>query len=74
MGTKIMTRPIIKEHNATTGEIVEREMDDAEFAKFEAEAAEYEATKSALEQKAIARAEILERLGLTAEEAAILLG
>jgi hypothetical protein len=74
MGTKIMTRPIIKEHNATTGKIVEREMNDAEFAQYELDQIDSQARVAATEAKATARQEILDRLGLTADEAKILLG
>ena len=69
-----MVRPIIKEHNATTNEIIEREMNDTEFAKFQADQAEYNAAITEAEAKVIARQAVLDRLGLSADEAALLLG
>ena len=68
-----MTRPIVKIHDLTTGEIEEREMNDTEFAEFEADEATHQAAREAQEAKAIAREAILDRLGITAEEASLLL-
>ena len=67
-------RPTIKIHDISTDEIIDREMNDEEFAQFEADKAQGNAVKAELEAKLAARAEILERLGITADEAAILLG
>ncbi len=53
---------------------VEREMTDAEFEQYEIDQASAVAEKAALEAKMAARAAILDRLGLTAEEAALILG
>ena len=68
-----MTRPIITEHNVTTGEIVEREMNDEEFAQYEkdeiAEAARIEADA----QKAADKAALLAKLGINDDEAKLLL-
>jgi hypothetical protein len=69
-----MTRPLIRIHNSETDEIIDREMNDAEFAKYQAEIASDVALLSELEAKATARQAILDRLGLTADEAALLLG
>lgn len=69
-----MTRPIIKIHNVETGEEIEREMNDAEFAQFQADQADDAQRKAAEEAKAAARQAILNRLGLTEDEAKILLG
>lgn len=69
-----MSRPIIKIVNVETGEEIEREMNDDEFAQFQSdEAAEIERLAE-LEAKAAARQAILDRLGLTEEEARLLLG
>jgi len=75
------TRPLVRTHNIETDEIIDREMDDAEFEQYEANLATYlaeqaqaEAQQAETEAKATARAAILDRLGLTADEAAILLG
>ncbi len=61
-------------HNTETNEVIDREMTDAEFAEFEARKADTAAKQAKDEVKANARAAILDRLGLTADEAAILLG
>jgi len=68
-----MTRPIVKEHNVTTGEIIEREMNDLEFTQHQASQAELEAAKADLVTKEAARQAVLTKLGLTAEEATALL-
>ena len=65
-----MTNPIVIEHNVATGEILEREM-----TKAEANArAEQEATALAAEETKLAeKAALLARLGITNDEAALLL-
>jgi hypothetical protein len=68
-----MTKPIVKIVNATTGEEIEREMNAEEFAQYEIDQARSEALKAEEAAKAAAKAELLERLGITAEEAALLL-
>jgi hypothetical protein len=73
-----MANPTRIEVNCTTGEVLEIELTDAEVAQREADAAAAEIQRKADEKaaadKAVARAAILDRLGLTADEAAILLG
>jgi hypothetical protein len=73
-----MANPTRIEVNCTTGEVLEIELTDAEVAQMEADAAAAETLRKADEKaaadKAAARAAILDRLGLTADEAAILLG
>jgi hypothetical protein len=69
-----MSKPLIRIHNVETDEIVDREMNDAEFTKYQAEQ-ELEAQRQAEAQaKAAQRQALLTRLGLTEEEARILLG
>jgi hypothetical protein len=73
-----MTNPTRIEVNCETGEVLEIELTDAEILQREAEAeahAALEAEREAEEaDKATAREAILSRLGLSAEEASILLG
>ena len=69
-----MTNPIIKLVNAETGEEVERPMTNAELRDYEAFIADLSAEKIKEEAKATAKAALLDRLGITAEEAALLLG
>lgn len=64
----------IIEHNAETGEIIEREMTEQELVQ-QAKDAKAEADRIANAQaQAAARQAILDRLGLTEEEATLLLG
>jgi len=68
-----MSNPIITIHNAQTGEIITREMNAEELAQYEADQlAAAEAENKALEVEAKRQA-LLERLGITEEEAKLLL-
>jgi hypothetical protein len=69
-----MTKPMIRIHDISTNEIVDREMTDAEFAQYEAEQAAQASAQAEAEAKASERQAILDRLGITAEEAQLLLG
>jgi len=67
------TKPMIRIHNTQTNEVIDREMTSEEFAQHEADQL-VEATKQAeAEAKATAKADLLAKLGITAEEAALLL-
>jgi hypothetical protein len=68
-----MTKPIIRIHNIETNEVIDREMNDTEFAQYQIDQTEYQVAKAAAEAKAQAKAELLERLGITADEAKLLL-
>lgn len=69
-----MTRPMIRIHNTQTDEIIDREMNDDEFEQLQADQDKKATEEAEAEAKATARQEILDRLGITADEAAILLG
>jgi hypothetical protein len=69
-----MSKPMIRIHNTETDKIVDREMTNAEFAQYEADQATQAIAKAEAEVKAAQRQAILDRLGLTSEEAKILLG
>ena len=69
-----MPKPTIREHNQQINEIIDREMTDAEFAEFKEFDAKMKAERKAVEDKEKTKALLLERLGITAEEAALLLG
>ncbi len=60
----------ILEHNATTGEIVERPMTEAEIAAAKIDA---EASANAKAAAALKKEEVLAKLGLTADEVSALL-
>ena len=68
-----MSRPFIRIHNTATNEIIDREMNDKEFAQYEADLIAYENQKIQETAKIEAKAELLARLGITAEEAQLLL-
>lgn len=68
------TKPIIRIHNLETDEVIDREMNDAEFKVYEAEQKANAAAKAETEARETARQAILNRLGLTADEAKLLLG
>ena len=80
MGYCIMETKMV-EVNCTTGEVIEREMTKAELAaekKFQDDAKKVNLNNLPLTPEAIAKAEarqaILDRLGITADEAKLLLG
>ena len=60
-------------HNVTTGEIVEREMTEAELAQRIKDEAEGLANQQQQAAKAEAKAALLAKLGITADEAKMLL-
>lgn len=64
----------IKEHNVETGEVIEREMTVEEIEQFESDKAEAVAKAKAQATKAKAKAALLEKLGITEDEARLLLG
>lgn len=63
----------IKIHNIETGELIEREMNAEELAQWEADRAKAEAEAQAKAEAAAAKAALLEKLGITEEEAKLLL-
>ena len=65
--------PLIKIHNAETGEIIEREMNEKELAQYELERVAAEKEASVKGQKGQANAALLEKLGITEDEAKLLL-
>ena len=69
-----MPNPMIRIHNTETNEIINREMTDEEFAIYQEDVAQSKAKAAELIEKAAARQAILDKLGLTADEAALLLG
>jgi hypothetical protein len=64
----------IKEVNCTTGEEIVRDATTEEIAQMQLDAANAAAVQAEAEAKAAERQAILDRLGLTAEEAQLLLG
>ena len=68
-----MTKPTIRIHNIETNEIIDREMTNAEFAQYEADQAAEAARKAEAQAKATAKAALLAQLGITEEQAKLLL-
>jgi len=68
-----MSNPIIVIHNVETGEVVEREMNAEELAIYEINLANAAKEKAAEEKAKADKAALLERLGISAEEAKLLL-
>ena len=64
---------MVRIHNIETNEVIDREMTNAEFAAYKAEQEAQDILKQEAEAKAAAKAALLERLGITAEEASLLL-
>ena len=68
------TRPMVRIHDLATDEVIDREMNDLEFAEYEAKHLANELRQAEAEAKATAKAAILDRLGLTADELKTILG
>lgn len=68
-----MSKPMIRIHDVETNEIIDREMTDAEFEAFEADQALIAADNAAKAQAELDKAALLEKLGITADEAKLLL-
>ena len=68
-----MTKPMVRIHNTKTNEVIDREMTDKEFVDYEAEQLKDKARQAKIEAQILARVELLQRLGITADEAQLLL-
>tara|TARA_R110002126_G_scaffold77986_2_gene194454 strand:+ start:518 stop:727 length:210 start_codon:yes stop_codon:yes gene_type:complete len=68
-----MTKPTIQIHNIESGEIIEREMNAEELAKYKEIQKTDAELKKDIEDKTIQKQALLDKLGITAEEAALLL-
>jgi hypothetical protein len=64
----------ITEAFADTGKVIEREPTDQELTQNELDNKSYAEATAEKESKATARAALLERLGITSDEAVLLLG
>jgi len=69
-----MSKPMLRIHNTETDEIIDREMTDAEYVIYQAEAKAYEDLMAKTAQAATNKAALLAKLGITPDEAALLLG
>ena len=71
---KTTTRPMVRIHDLTTGEVIDREMNDAEFAEYETDQAAKLQAQAEAEAKAADKSALLARLGLTEDELKTILG
>jgi len=69
-----MPNLMIKIHNVTTDEIIDRAMNAAEFKQYEANQVTSAAEQVIAEANATSKAALLARLGITADEVKLLLG
>jgi hypothetical protein len=69
-----MTKPQVKEYNCETGEEIVRDATAEEIAQIELDAANALARKAETNTKEAQRKAILDRIGLTADEAKLILG
>ena len=68
-----MPNPMIRIHNSETGEIIDREMNAEEIAEAAAIKAQGDALSAAVAKAEADKAALLNKLGLTADEAKLLL-
>ena len=65
---------MIRIHNQETDEVIDREMNDAEYAQHLENLEAIKEAKAEAKAKEAAKAAILDRIGLTADELKLLLG
>jgi len=68
-----MSRPTIFVHDISTDTVIDREMNDAEFADYQAQQSANATRQADVEAAAAAKAALLTKLGITEEEAKLLL-
>jgi len=68
-----MAKPMVRIHNIETDEVIDREMNDAEFAQYQTDQASQATAQAEAEAKATAKAALLAQLGITEEQAKLLL-
>jgi len=68
-----MTNPTVRIHNTETDQVIDREMNDEEFAIYKTEQVKYAESQAKSATKAAEKQQILDQLGITAEQAKLLL-
>ena len=71
---KTTSRPRERMHDLATDEVIDREMNDAEFTQYEADQAAQAEAKAEAEAKAAEKSALLARLSLTEDELKTILG
>jgi len=69
-----MSKEIIRIHNAETGETIDREMTDEEYSNYLNIQKQFQEEQEKLIEMAKKRQDLLDKLGITEEEAQFLLG
>ena len=64
---------MVRIHNVDSNEVIDREMNNEEFAQWEIDVVADLARIAAIEKAAIDKAALLEKLGISADEAKLLL-
>ena len=72
--TKSKSKPMVRIHDLSTNEVIDREMTDDEYKEYQANQVEQALIKADAEAKAVAKAAILDRIGLTVDELKTILG
>jgi hypothetical protein len=65
---------MVRIHDLATNEVIDREMNDAEFAEYEANKIKRLKAQAEAEAKAAEKQALLDRLGITADELKMILG
>ena len=68
-----MTKPIIRIHNSETNEVTDREMTDTEYSNYQAAKIKADEDNKKAQTKADEKSALLSRLGITEDEARLLL-
>jgi hypothetical protein len=68
-----MTKPIIKIHDTSTNEVIEREMNAEELAVYEANLLREATALAEAKARETAKADLLSKIGITENEAKLLL-
>jgi hypothetical protein len=71
---KTTTRPMIRIHDLATDEVIDREMNDAEFTQYQEDQLAQAEAKAEAKAKAAEKSALLARLGLTEDELKTILG
>ena len=68
-----MTKPMIRIHDLATDKVIDREMTDAEYAELQTQQADLAANETAQAKAEADKEALLAKLGITADEAKLLL-
>jgi hypothetical protein len=74
MAKTTSTRPMVRIHNVETDEVIDREMNDAEFEQYQADKEARKIADTAKVKADADKAALLTRLGLTEDELKTILG